>query len=440
VDDPRAIGHGDLVDLSRLTSMTAAALLLACRGPEAAPQLVVSETHACRVDGGGQVQCWHRPVGEVTSSRADDFVWPVAAGSVVHAAAGPDYMCTAGEAGEITCWGSEGSFLGRLGLRQTRTGGERVETVVDAKFVRVAAHSHTCGVTEDGRVFCWGPNFAGSLGLGHRRAIGDDEDPAGEGEVDLPVAARDVVAGHSFTCALGVDDRVRCWGWRSRLGVETDCPSDGECDENLGDDETAAEAVPVALPGPVRALAAGSDTACALLRDGSVHCWGRLARAKAGPEAALRAPALIDLGGRASAVAVGSDHACAALERGTVRCWGDNASGQLGLGHTEPIGDDESPAAELEVDPGGRAVAVGVGGSNTCVMLAGGHVRCWGFGGGTITGRLRDTDDCYHQVPNPSAGAICEPETIWEWSCSVAEHCCLGDDEPPTDLPLVPLD
>jgi hypothetical protein len=35
---------------------------------------------------------------------------------------------------------------------------------------------------------------------------------------------------------------------------------------------------------------------------------------------------------------------CAITDDGALRCWGQNPQGELGLGHTETVGDDETPA------------------------------------------------------------------------------------------------
>ena len=63
----------------------------------------------------------------------------------------------------------------------------------------------------------------------------------------------------------------------------------------------------------------------------------------------------------------------------SVRCWGANASGQLGLGHTRTLGDDEPIASVGTVDLGGaRALRITAGDRHTCALLTSGHVRCWG--------------------------------------------------------------
>jgi alpha-tubulin suppressor-like RCC1 family protein len=66
------------------------------------------------------------------------------------------------------------------------------------------------------------------------------------------------------------------------------------------------------------------------------------------------------------------------LGDGNVRCWGWNAYGELGYGHTNNVGDDETPASVGDVDIGGAVTQVNAGGTRTCAVLVGGHVRCWG--------------------------------------------------------------
>ena len=58
-------------------------------------------------------------------------------------------------------------------------------------------------------------------------------------------------------------------------------------------------------------------------------------------------PPEVDIGGKAVQVFASgiSFSTCALLEDQTLRCWGYNKFGQLGYGHTNHIGDDETPAS-----------------------------------------------------------------------------------------------
>jgi alpha-tubulin suppressor-like RCC1 family protein len=83
----------------------------------------------------------------------------------------------------------------------------------------------------------------------------------------------------------------------------------------------------------------------------------------------------------AAQIDAGQNHSCA-LQNGQVRCWGFNREGQLGLGHTNTIGDNETANAAPPVDlgPGRTAIALSAGDFHTCVIMDDGRVRCWGFG------------------------------------------------------------
>lgn len=88
----------------------------------------------------------------------------------------------------------------------------------------------------------------------------------------------------------------------------------------------------------------------------------------------------IQLGAPAIDVDAGGQHACAVLQGGAVRCWGNNEFGQLGLGHVNNIGDDELPTAAPTIQLGGPAVRVSAGSDHTCALMATGKLRCWGKG------------------------------------------------------------
>ena len=81
-------------------------------------------------------------------------------------------------------------------------------------------------------------------------------------------------------------------------------------------------------------------------------------------------------------VAAGQKHTCAVLEDETVRCWGEGVEGQLGYGNTE---NGFSPSELPSVSLGDDALTVSADGTHTCAILADGRLRCWGNG---ASGRL----------------------------------------------------
>jgi len=158
----------------------------------------------------------------------------------------------------------------------------------------------------------------------------------------------------------------------------------------------ASGALRAATPSPVaRALSAGGDDTCALLGGGSVDCWGDNAHGQlgigtsSGPAACNGDPCAttpVAVRGITTAIAIsaGSDHTCALLAGGSVDCWGDNAYGQLGVGTSSGPGTcNGEPCSATAVPVRGiaHATAIAAGGSQTCALLAGGSVECWGYNG-----------------------------------------------------------
>jgi alpha-tubulin suppressor-like RCC1 family protein len=72
-------------------------------------------------------------------------------------------------------------------------------------------------------------------------------------------------------------------------------------------------------------------------------------------------------------LASGHNHSCVLLAGGRVRCWGSNADGQLGNGTTHR---SMEPVAVMGLPDG--VVAIAAGDAHTCAVLSSGAVQCWG--------------------------------------------------------------
>jgi alpha-tubulin suppressor-like RCC1 family protein len=289
--------------------------------------------------------------------------------------------------GAVRCWGNNSH--GQLGYGNTTNVGDN-ETPASAGDVDVggsvdqvaAGYWHTCALLDTGNVRCWGGQVGGVLGYGNTKRIGDDETPASAGDVPIGGSVVQISAGNDHTCVLLDTGNVRCWG------ISTEGELGYGNTKLIGDNETPASAGDVPVGAKVEQLTSGEFHTCALLQTGAVRCWGMNSSGQLGyghtndigdnetPASAGDVP----VGGKVVQIAAGRNHSCALLDTGNVRCWGAADSGQLGYGNTKSIGDSETPASAGDVPIGGKVVQIAAGWNHTCALLGTGEVRCWGEG------------------------------------------------------------
>jgi len=240
--------------------------------------------------------------------------------------------------------------------------------VPTTRFAEAAlGQSHSCAVTTDGRLFCWGANVSGQLGAGGAM----ETEPV---EVSLPEAARSIAAGDRHSCAALGDWRLFCWGANDRRQLA-----------NGAEDQPApAPSAPGFLWDQV---VAGGEHTCARTTTDELYCWGANDVGQVtGPDAEVGSPRLV-LRGAYRDVAAGDRHTCGVrTNERDVLCWGAQGNARLGEGDavlTEPVrGPREisnfTPRDFDDVELG-RAHSCGVVVSAIPMMLGTArHLRCWG--------------------------------------------------------------
>ena len=243
-------------------------------------------------------------------------------------AAGYYHNCVMTSGGGVKCWGANG--YGQLGdgtttNRNTPVGVAGLSSGVTAI---TAGWYHTCALTTDGGVKCWGYNAYGQLGDGTTTNRYTPLDVDG-----LSSGVKAIAAGVGHTCALTAGGGVKCWG-RNDYG-------------QLGDNSTTNRYTPVNVVGlssGVIAISTGHLHTCALILGGGVKCWGWNGHGQLGDGTSIDRPSPVDVVGLSSgitAIAAGLIHTCALTSGGGVKCWGANDSGQLGdsttITHLTPV-------------------------------------------------------------------------------------------------------
>lgn len=214
----------------------------------------------------------------------------------------PAHGCVVDVDGNAACWGSNSS--GELGSgTDVLTSRDPLPVVGVVRWATITACGrHTCGLDDQGALYCWGENSDGQLGDGTttRRAT-----PV---RIDSTERFQSVAPGDRHTCALSTVGRISCWGSNSA----------GEL--GLGALDAVAHPVPtpIAANVPFSMLAAGIHS-CALDVSGVPWCWG-LGRAT---PVALGEPGYL-------AIATGPVSACGVRADGRIACWGSADHLQLG--------------------------------------------------------------------------------------------------------------
>jgi alpha-tubulin suppressor-like RCC1 family protein len=166
-------------------------------------------SHTCGVRDDGTAFCWGlNSDGQNGDGTQDDARTPVEVKGLDEATAitaGMTHGCAV-EGGETFCWGAS-SLIGDGSVERRF---EPTAVVGDASFTALTAgFDHSCGLTSAGDLWCWGRNGSGQIGDGKELVVSD---------VRLePVKAaishvRLVAAGASHTCAVDHSDQTWCWG------------------------------------------------------------------------------------------------------------------------------------------------------------------------------------------------------------------------------------
>jgi alpha-tubulin suppressor-like RCC1 family protein len=168
--------------------------------------------HTCALTRQGDVKCWvWNYFGQLGEGTTADQVAPVdvirLAGGVMALSSGAYHTCALMKTGEVKCWGL--NFASQLGDGTVRTSPSPVSVggLSDRVAMISAGGIHTCALTGRGRVKCWGDNSAGQLGDG---IMENRRNPVDVSGLESGVVALSASGDH--TCALTSEGDVKCWG------------------------------------------------------------------------------------------------------------------------------------------------------------------------------------------------------------------------------------
>ena len=283
---------------------------------------------------------------------------------------GVDHTCGLTTDGRAYCWGVD-----MVGETFTHSSAP-VAVPGGLTFRQVSTGTgHACGITPGNQAYCWGGNGTGQLGDGTRTQRARPTPVAG-GRLFSQISA-----GSDHTCALSYPDRrAYCWGWNSR--------------GQLGDFTRIDRLTPVAVRGgrQFRQLSAGSRHNCAVTPTNEAYCWGSANHGQIGDGSTVYArnqPKLVAGGHSFLQVEAGFVSSCGVTTGHRAFCWGHGTQGQLGDGASSIRNTPGPVAGGLSFD------RVTVGENHACGETSNNRAYCWGdnsggrLGDGTTTTRLR---------------------------------------------------
>ena len=331
--------------------------------------------HSCALTPAGVAYCWGGNTwGTLGDGSRTSTQRPVAAAGAHRYAgieSGAAHTCGVTDTGQIYCWGLNDE--GQAGDDWTNRGLEEPRRLPGSQFwVEVSAgHDHSCALTSDGAVWCWGDNITGQL------AGGDDIDRSFQPvRVASNVSFSAVVAGYYQSCALADSGQMYCWG-RNDQG-------------QIGDGTNENRFTPVLVSGDLtfRALGGGDAFMCGITTGGATWCWGSNRSGELGdaslpsqttPVKVEGLPELRQIYGAGGAFTLHVPaYTCGLTASGEAWCWGGAIRGGLWEGATD---------GPIRVASGTRFRNLGLGAEHLCGVSTEGWAFC---GGANYSGQLGD--------------------------------------------------
>ena len=282
---------------------------------------------------------------------------------------------------------------------------------------------HFC-VIADEWAYCWGTNSNGRLGDGTSNV---QATPVAimRGLIPTGKTLADVAAGGNHTCALTTDSLVYCWGYGvyGSLGRNTVVSSNTAV-------ATVAGNIPVGVTP--KAISAGGYNTCVLGTNNKAYCWGAGADGEIGNggNTQMNSPTLVSQGAvpvsaTLASIGVGSNHSCVTTTAGLAYCWGAGFNGRLGNGDSA---DSNVPVAVTQGSITYSKLWIGVG--ETCTLTSAGVGYCWGVNGdGQLGGGSSYTSSSFVNVPvlvqngaKPSTIAFTEIKPGDTHACGLASN------------------
>jgi alpha-tubulin suppressor-like RCC1 family protein len=317
-------GRNNYGQLGIAQSTTESATPLKIQGTLRAKKIAAGSNHTCVLTDIAAVWCWGQntfnQLGVLGATVYENPIEVVLAARAKHVKAGGDSTCAMLTTNEVQCWGS--NYQGQLGnglsdkshIPRAVTGIPSSFTVKDIEM----GSNHTCSVSTQGEVWCWGAHGLGRLGSAANQAA-----LTPLRTISIGSAAIAVTAGEKHTCVVRTDSQLSCFGGNnvSQIGQSAN---------------GTVNATPTVVAGTTGAMAvaSGNNHTCVITTNNALSCFGGndFGQVGAPQNAPVSTPTPQVVANLSDVVDVvgGASHTCAVVRAGDVKCWGSNGQGQAG--------------------------------------------------------------------------------------------------------------
>jgi alpha-tubulin suppressor-like RCC1 family protein len=329
---------------SALTSLTSSA-----------KDVAVGARHICALTSNNTVRCVGQsevgqtglPPGQNNAEVRTSTGTPLS--NVTSITAGDSHTCAITADGQLYCWGN--NYYGNLG---SETPGTFSNAALKVALPEVALSvtlngTSNCAILKNLFVYCWGQNNYGVLGLNNKTNL-ETASP-----LQNILGLQSVVTSGIHSCGITPNGRVQCWGLNESM--------------SFGGSATLRTSVnAVEVPGVENAKQISTQFAgsCALSKSGQVSCWGSI------NPFTVQQTSLSNV----SMIASGTHFTCALNGDRKVYCWGANYGSVLGI---QDVNQAPFTTMQPTLIPGiENAIHISAGYFHACAVITDGKVKCWG--------------------------------------------------------------
>ncbi len=288
--------------------------------------VVAGGKHACGSTIDNVLYCWgNNQFGQLGNGASSDFIpnpsYAVTGKLFMNYDLGRNHTCGVSTDKNVWCWGS--NEFGQLGNGESRLKQSEVPVQVlsSEKFRSVSITRNTsCGISINNEGYCWGDNSRGQLGNGKLGGVSYIPIKLSNGSSDWVYLSSGT---GKHICGIDTYDNLYCWGNNDKGQI-------GNGSESV---------IPVRVPEHISfrrqfvQVTTGLDHTCARDNDGYVYCWGSNQYGQLGIDKSVYKPTVpVAINGRYStwsSISAGDYFTCG-VSQGKSYCWGRNNQGQLG--------------------------------------------------------------------------------------------------------------